>query len=44
VLAQAGVETRLIDGAAGGRVQQPQGDIIDAEVREVPNSDPRLER
>lgn len=31
-------------GADGGRVQQPQGDIIDAEVREVPNSDPRLER
>ncbi len=31
-------------GAAGGRAHPPQGDIIDAEVREVPNGDPRLER
>ncbi|OWQ48992.1 hypothetical protein CDL60_03690 [Roseateles noduli] len=29
-------------GVNGSRV--PQGEVIDAEVREVPNADPRLER
>jgi len=29
-------------GVNGARA--PQGDVIDAEVREVPNADPRLER
>lgn len=27
-----------------GNARAPQGDVIDAEVREVPNADPRLER
>jgi len=31
-----------MNGMNGGRV--PQGEVIDAEVREVPNADPRLER
>lgn len=33
---------RNMNGMAGGRA--PQGDVIDAEIREVPNADPRLER
>jgi hypothetical protein len=31
-----------MNGVNGSRA--PQGEVIDAEVREVPNSDPRLER
>ena len=31
-----------MNGMNGSRA--PQGEVIDAEVREVPNSDPRLER
>lgn len=31
-------------GVGPRAARAPQGDIIDAEVREVPNSDPRLER
>ncbi|WP_431262830.1 hypothetical protein ACQ859_22430 [Roseateles chitinivorans] len=31
-----------MNGMNGSRV--PQGEVIDAEVREVPNADPRLER
>jgi|GEM_PF-779926 len=31
-------------GGMAGTGRAPQGEVIDAEVREVPHSDPRLER